>query len=106
VTIACLVLLIIGALWSVHMRANWRHRLNHRTGLIVVLSLLAMLLTGIGIFYFGDEQLSLTTSVVHTLLGLAAAPFCIYHIVVGRKSARRTLEERLSHRLGRAASKY
>ena len=53
--LAFLIVSQMGALWSVHMRIGWRHHKNIKTGLSLVAILLALILTGIGIYYLGDE---------------------------------------------------
>lgn len=73
----------LGALWSVHMRIGWRHHKNIRSGLSMVFTLLALVLTGIGIYYLG-EDLSVSASVAHILIGFSLPCLFIYHIVAGR----------------------
>ncbi len=65
------------------MRIGWRHHKNIRSGLSMVFTLLALILTGIGIYYLG-EDLSISASVAHILIGFSLPCFFIYHIVAGR----------------------
>jgi hypothetical protein len=81
-------LALIGALWSVHMRLNWRLRRNRGSGLGVAIVLVLLGATSIGIYYFGDELWSTAASIVHTLAGVAAAAVFAYHWLAGRKIAR------------------
>ena len=83
VLIAFFVISQLGALWSVHMRIGWRHHKNIRSGLSMVGVLLALVLTGIGIYYLG-EKLSVSASVAHMLIGFSLPCLFIYHIVAGR----------------------
>lgn len=81
--IAFFVVSQLGALWSVHMRIGWRHHKNIISGLSMIAILLALILTGIGIYYLG-EKLSLPASVAHILIGICLPCLFIYHIVAGR----------------------
>jgi heme A synthase len=89
VAVAFATLAFLGALWSVHMRSNWRHHLNRGSGLTMAIALLGLLATGIGIFYLGDELLSLSASIAHALLGIATAGVFAYHAIAARKAVRK-----------------
>lgn len=73
----------LGALWSVHMRIGWRHHKNIKSGLSMVFVLLALVLTGVGIYYLG-EQFSVSASVLHMLIGFSLPCLFFYHIVAGK----------------------
>ena len=89
VALGFITLMILGALWSIHMRAGWRHRRNHRNGALLVLLLLTLAVSGLGIFYLVDEDIALADALSHTLAGvLLPIPF-IYHYFQGRKILRR-----------------
>ncbi|HLD09322.1 MAG TPA: hypothetical protein VJB68_04690 [Methylophilaceae bacterium] len=85
--LAFLIVSQMGALWSVHMRIGWRHHKNIKTGLSLVAILLALILTGIGIYYLGDEW-SVPASAAHILIGLILPCLFGYHIVMGRSRER------------------
>ncbi|TNE60869.1 MAG: hypothetical protein EP335_17675 [Alphaproteobacteria bacterium] len=86
--VAFFMLMLAGSLWSIHMRAGWRKRRHRTSGTILATSLALMAATGIGIYYLGDEDLSLWSSLVHTGLGLVGAGFFTWHAIRGRLAAR------------------
>lgn len=83
VLVGFLVVSQLGALWSVHMRIGWRHHKNLISGFSMVFILLALVLTGVGIYYLG-EKFSVPASVAHILIGFSLPGIFIYHIVTGR----------------------
>lgn len=99
---AFLMAAVFGTLWTTHMRSNWRFRRNRIGGSLLAGLLVLLCLTGLGIFYFGEETLSLFSSLGHTALGLAAPLLFVQHIYAGRKSAaarrRSIIHRRLSAR--------
>lgn len=87
------LLMLFGASWTVHMRHGWRIRQNLGSGFSLVGGMLLLGLTGVGIYYFGDEDLSLWSSMGHTLIGIIAPLFLFYHISVGKLTARQRRTE-------------
>ena len=76
-------LLITGALTSIHMRAGWVRRENRISGSVLLICLTGLSLSALGIYYFGDEQLSLWSSLAHLLLGGAWVFLLLFHGVRG-----------------------
>lgn len=76
---------ILGALWGIHMRAGWKKHKNHHTGIGLLISMLLLGITAIGIYYLGDEQASVYSSVTHMLIGIIVPVFLLAHIVIGRR---------------------
>jgi len=93
-----ITLAIIGALWAVHMRLGWRRRKNHRSGLTLVSILLILLATAIGVYYTGDEYLTVVVSVLHVIFGVIAPVVIGYHIWSGRRQAKIAHQEAERHR--------
>jgi len=85
-TLSLLMAAIIGALWSIHMRAGWRRRKNHHSGLSLLIIMVLLGITAMGIYYFGDEQFSMLSSVTHMLMGIAIPVLLLVHVIYGRKS--------------------
>jgi hypothetical protein len=83
VLVAFLVISQLGALWSVHMRIGWRHHKNMGSGIIMVVVLVALTITGVGIYYLG-ESLTKAASLSHLLIGLCFPCLLVYHIIAGR----------------------
>ncbi len=79
-----------GALWMAHMRSNWRRRRNRAGGALLAALLVTLTLTGLGIYYFGNEDLSLWSSLSHTIVGLAIPVLFGHHIYASRTLAARS----------------
>jgi len=80
-------LVVFGTLFSVHIRGAWRLRRNRVTG-VVMLSLASLLVvSGYGLYYSGEETLRQWTSVVHWIIGLAALPAFVAHVVTGKRGS-------------------
>lgn len=84
-TLSLLMAGIIGALWSIHMRAGWKRRRNHLTGFSLLIIMVLLGITAIGIYYLGDEQSSVFSSAAHAIMGVAIPFVLVIHIVFGRR---------------------
>jgi len=81
--LAFLMMMIIGALWSVHMRAGWRRHRQRWSGLLLASTYLLLMATAVGIYYLSDETWANVAGLGHMLLGVALfAPFA-WHAVLG-----------------------
>jgi hypothetical protein len=81
--LAFLMMMIIGALWSVHMRAGWRRHRQRWSGLLLASTYLLLMATAVGIYYLSNETWANLAGLSHMLLGVALlAPFA-WHAVVG-----------------------
>lgn len=89
-----LLLMLLGALWHSHMRAGWRKKQNHISGLIQAISLIALALSGLGLYYLGAETAQLYTSLLHCLLGLVLIGSFGWHYVKGTKINRQQRQGR------------
>lgn len=85
-TLSLIMAAIIGALWSIHMRAGWRRRKNHHSGLSLLIIIVLLGISAMGIYYFGDEQSSMLSSVAHLLMGISIPVLLLVHVIHGRKS--------------------
>ncbi|MFV0595166.1 hypothetical protein [Shewanella sp.] len=79
------MLMLLGALWHSHISAGWRKKLNHRSGLMMSLSLLAQALTGVGLYYLSSELAQLAASLLHTFLGLLVCVGFVWHCCHSRQ---------------------
>jgi len=80
----------LGLIWILHVRRGWsgtRNRLNGRT---LTILLAVLVLTGLGLYYLGDEIWRDRTAVAHWVLGLCAGAWLPFHIWSGRRSDRGT----------------
>lgn len=76
-----LTLLLLGALWTVHMRAGWVRRENVLSGgtLLAAFGLLAA--SGLALYYAGDETLGRIAFIIHLGTGLGLPLMLAAHIV-------------------------
>jgi hypothetical protein len=72
----------------VHMRRGLMLKRNRVSGLSMLSVTLFLVLTGWGLYYFGDENLRRLTSLAHWIVGLALPFLLISHILMGRKIIR------------------
>ena len=82
-------LILLGTLWPNHIRRAWHARQNHWSGVALLLWIAALIGTGYGLYYFGDEAWREWTARVHDVLGFAAALVLVVHVWSGHRSARR-----------------
>jgi hypothetical protein len=94
-------LVVFGALLPVHVKHGWRQGLNRSSGLLVVVAIVFLALTGYGLYYIVSDELRDWVSVLHWTVGLAAIGMVGLHIALGKQQARlrrRDAERRLAAR--------
>jgi heme A synthase len=84
--VACM---LIGSLWAVHMRAGWRKRRQRRSGSVLLVLLLTLVLSAVGIYYLGDSGLADGLALLHLAGGLALLLPLGWHVTRGRRGLRR-----------------
>lgn len=87
-------MMLFGALAAVHMRIGWHRRENLLSGATLVLVFTVLLLTAVGIYYFGDETASLCSSVLHSVAGLVLVLALCWHGVAGFVNHSRRISRR------------
>lgn len=96
--LAFVFMLLMGALWSVHMRAGWRRHRQRASGLLLVLSLLWLMLSAVGVYYLADEAWANVAGLGHLAMGvLLLAPF-MWHAIVGWRHRRQVRDAQWPHR--------
>ena len=80
-------LIAVGALIPVHIRAGWSIGRNLVSGATVAGALLLMSVTALGLYYLSAEGLRSLASLAHWLVGIAAVPLLVIHVVNGRRGA-------------------
>lgn len=78
-TFSYLILALIGALSTIHMRAGVKTKKNYRTGFSLVALFVVLLLSGIGLLYLGDEDWIVTASALHSGVGLSLLVILLLH---------------------------
>lgn len=81
-----MLLLVVGALWSVHMRSGWRRHRQRASGLLVGVLLLVLTASAIAVYYIGDETLGTVAALVHLGVGLVLVGPFGWHWVHGRRA--------------------
>ena len=89
---AFLAMGLLGALSTVHMRAGWHRRRNRVSGVSLLVLLLVLMLTAVGVYYFGDENLSRWSSLIHTVVGLLLVAVVLWHGVIGHRLYNRRVQ--------------
>ena len=68
--------MLMGALWSVHMRAGWRRRRQRVSGALCGALLLVLALSAVGVYYLGEEISGTVAATTHLAAGvLLVLPF-------------------------------
>jgi len=95
------LMLLMGALWSLHMRSGWRRRRQRASGSMLGGLLLALALSAVAIYYLGDEALGNWAAGLHLVLGLTLVGPLGWHWLHGHRAAHR---QRNGHRQGHRPS--
>jgi hypothetical protein len=81
-------LIVFGALLPGHIARGWRGSVNKRSGIIMILLVGLLIVTGYGLYYVVDDGLRANVSLVHWSLGLASIGGVFWHVTMGRASRR------------------
>lgn len=84
------LMLLIGALWAVHMRSGWRRHQQRISGVMLGSLLMVLAASAVAVYYLGDESLGTAAALIHLGTGLALAGPFGWHWVHGRRASRRT----------------
>jgi hypothetical protein len=84
---AMLTLLLLGALFPLHVQRGWRGRCNRLAGSAMLTCNAILILTAFGLYYAGAELLRPWLSSLHTVVGLGLPLIWAFHVVVGRRLA-------------------
>jgi hypothetical protein len=84
--VAMITLLLLGALFPLHIRFGWRSRRNRITGPAMVAFNTVLIVTAFGLYYSGSDMVRPWMSEVHIALGFALPVLFVVHILLGRRS--------------------
>lgn len=84
-----LTLLFLGALWTVHMRAGWVRRENVGSGVVLLAGFVLLAISGLALYYAGDEGLGRIALIVHLCAGLGLPLFLGAHIAGAQRAKSR-----------------
>src|SRR4029079_2994840 len=79
-------LVILGTLLPGHVRFAWHARRNRPNGIFLLVTVALLIVSGYGLYYFGDEHWRSWSSWSHLIIGLALPLILFVHIRSGRRS--------------------
>jgi hypothetical protein len=85
---AMVTLLLLGALFPIHIARLWRGRFNRISGSIMVICNAVLIVTAFGLYYLGAETLRPWASDLHIAAGLALPVLIGFHIWLGRRQSK------------------
>ncbi len=80
---AAFVLLAFGAVLPGHIRAAWNAKRNRVSGLVMILVMSTLMLSGL-LLYYGDEELRDGVLWTHWVIGFSAFAIFLIHLVAGK----------------------
>ncbi|WP_280152612.1 FeoA family protein [Piscinibacter sp. XHJ-5] len=79
------LLMVVGALWTIHMRVGWRRGRQRVTGATLVSGVAGLVLSALGVYYLGDSELAGDVALVHVSLGVLLALPLAVHATIGKQ---------------------
>ena len=87
---AMMTLLLLGALFPIHIARAWQGRLNRISGAIMIIFNVVLIVTAFGLYYLGSETLRPWVSDLHIVAGVAFPAALAIHIWLGRRFKRKS----------------
>lgn len=84
--VAMVTLLLLGALFPLHVRLGWRSRRNRLTGPAMVTFNAVLVVTAFGLYYSGSDTVRPWMSDTHIVVGFAVPLLFVLHVLLGRRS--------------------
>lgn len=92
-----LTLMLLGALFPLHIGRAWRARKNRGTGLVMLACNGLLVATAFALYYLGSESIRPWTSGLHIAFGLGLPLALLLHVKIGRKVTGRIDKRGLDH---------
>ena len=83
---AMLALMMLGALFPLHIQRGWRARKNRISGTIMATFVATLVVTAFGLYYSGSETLRPWISDAHIAAGFVLSAFIFVHVLLGRRA--------------------
>ena len=83
---AMAMLMVLGALFPLHVRRGWRARKNRLSGGAMVTLNALLIPTAFGLYYCGSELMRPWISDAHIAAGFALAALIVIHPLIGHRS--------------------
>lgn len=81
-----LFLVIFGALFPTHISRAYKAGVNMKTGILVLVFVFVLIITGYFLYYVANENLRTISSLTHSVLGVLLIPILFSHVIVGKLS--------------------
>ena len=82
---AMLTLMLLGALFPLHIGHAWRAKKNRATGIVMLACNAVLIATAFGLYYLASETLRPWASNLHIAFGLAIPLLFLAHVKAGRR---------------------
>jgi cation transport ATPase len=82
---AMVTLMLLGALFPLHIGRAWRARKNRATGIVMLAFNAVLITTAFGLYYLGSEAVRPWVSDIHIAFGLAIPLLFLVHVKAGRR---------------------
>jgi cation transport ATPase len=87
---AMLILMLLGALFPLHIDRAWRAKKNRVTGIVMVTCNAVLIATAFGLYYLGSEAIRPWASDLHIAFGVSLPLLLVVHVKIGRKRSGRS----------------
>ena len=82
---AAFALLVFGAVLPGHLRAAWIARRNRLSGIVMIIVMSVLMLSG-ELLYYGSEEMRDHVVLIHWVVGFAAFAAFLFHVLLGRRT--------------------
>ncbi|MES1240824.1 MAG: hypothetical protein ABUT39_04330 [Acidobacteriota bacterium] len=76
----------LGLIWFLHVRRGWSATRNRLNGRALTVALIVLALTGLALYYLGDEIWRDRAAIAHWVLGFVAGVWLPLHVWSGRRT--------------------
>lgn len=83
---AMVFLVLLGTVLPTHVVRAWRSGRNRAIGIVLLVVIALLIMTGYGLYYFSGERLRLVTQWTHLGLGIVEPVLFIVHLMHGRRT--------------------
>jgi hypothetical protein len=86
---AMLFVLLFGTLLTGHVRRGWHWGKNRKNGVLFLLTIALLTISGYALYYTGNESWRAIASSFHLWLGIGTPALLVLHIRLGRRATMR-----------------
>lgn len=80
------MMLLVGAIWSIHMRSGWRRHKHRSSGLFLAMFFLILAVTAVAIYYLGESASANWAAYCHLAAGVLVTFLFAWHWWRGHRS--------------------